>query len=157
MTWRPSGEHVTVPERRQCVTLIVDAQLQTLALAVDMPGVLGIGRDPCRGDQYSGTSLGRHHAIVLIEVIMLAAGGDEDCSKEQTHIVRLDTVQSVVWADQLSSPATATHSQPARNTSVAQGRSRRWRSFAVPPRATKPTTGSGRRGWSRTPALTTLA
>src|SRR6266508_4232661 len=54
-------------------------------------------------------------------------------------------------------PSTATHSHPARNTTVARGRARRLACLRVPPRATRPTTGSPSTGWSRTPAFATDA
>jgi hypothetical protein len=52
-------------------------------------------------------------------------------------------------------PSAEAHSQPARTTTVARGRARRYSSLRASPRLTRPTTWAPVTGCGSTPALTT--
>ena len=116
-----------------------------------------VRRDPLRIDQDHGTPLGAHHPVVLGPVVVRSTGGREHVAQQLRHASAVKPSGRSSGPTSRVGPSTATHSQPARNTTVARPPAASRRSFTVDPPATNPTVGRSVTGSSSTPALTTEA
>jgi uncharacterized membrane protein len=85
-------EVITVAVVAGSVLVIAGCWLATRSVAVDASG----------NDEHSGAVVGEHDAVVLVPIVVAAAGGHEDLAQEQPQPVGVEPGARVVGSDDLA-------------------------------------------------------
>jgi hypothetical protein len=124
---------------------------------VDMFGTRRVRGEPFGSEQRRGAAISGHHAVVLGEVRVRAAGGGVDVAQEDAQPARLvgDAGQGVVGAGELDRAADRDPLPVGTEHEGRAGTGAQVDELAVAPRATNATTGLPVSGCGSTPAWTT--
>jgi hypothetical protein len=150
-------------DRRACAVALAGRRQQSARRAGGCRGRghllswVRVGVHALRVNKHREAALVGHDGVVLIPILVGPAGGAEHVAQQLRNAAASRPVSSSSGPARSAAPSTATHSQPARKTTVARGRRRRYSCLRVSPRTTTPTTASPLTGWGRTPALATEA